>query len=72
MFVVIHELAHIANERWGHSSESQFWEIFKFLLHEAKLCGMHTPVDYSKYPVMYCGLNVNYNPYFDDNVKKMW
>lgn len=72
MFVVLHELAHIANERWGHTSESQFWEIFKFLLHEAKLCGMHEPVDYSKQPVMYCGLNVNYNPYFDDNVKKMW
>ena len=72
MFVVLHELAHIANEKWGHSSESQFWEIFKFLLHEAKECGMHEPVDYEKRPIRYCGLDVNYNPYFDDSVKKLW
>lgn len=72
MFVVLHELAHISNEKWGHSSESQFWEIFKFLLHEAKECGMHEPVDYEKHPIRYCGLDVNYNPYFDDSVKKLW
>lgn len=72
MFVVMHELAHIANEKWGHSSESQFWEIFKFLLHEGKVSGMHEPVNYEQHPIRYCGLNVNYSPYFDDSVRKLW
>lgn len=63
-FVLLHESAHIANYRgWGHGTD--FWSVFKFLLVEAEAAGVYTPVDYSKYPIKYCGLDVNYNPYFD-------
>jgi hypothetical protein len=64
-FVDLHELAHIASEGYGHDQE--FWDNFAFLLNEAKLSGVHTPVDYSKFPVNYCGLDVGYNPYYDSH-----
>lgn len=62
-FVNLHELAHICSEGYGHDEE--FWTNFKFLLREANLANIHHPVDYSKKPVNYCGLDVMYNPYFD-------
>jgi predicted metal-dependent hydrolase len=61
-FVAIHELSHIATKSIGHKSE--FWENFKFLLEEAKEANIHTPIDYSKQPVNYCGLNITDNPYY--------
>lgn len=65
-FVNLHELAHVASEGYGHDKE--FWQNFRFLLNEAKLIGVHTPVDYSEHPVNYCGLDVGYNPYFDSSM----
>jgi hypothetical protein len=62
-FVDLHEMAHIASEGFGHDDE--FWSNFAFLLNEAKLAGVHRPVDYRKFPVNYCGLDVAYNPYYD-------
>lgn len=62
-FVAIHELSHIATKSIGHKSE--FWENFKFLLEEAKEANIHTPIDYSKNPVNYCGLNITDNPYYN-------
>lgn len=62
-FVDLHELAHIASEGYGHDDE--FWSNFAFLLREAKAAGIHTPKDYGRYPVNYCGLDVGYNPYYD-------
>jgi hypothetical protein len=71
MFVMLHEMAHIANYRgWGH--EADFWEVFKFILHEAYQAGLYTPVDYSKYPINYCGLNVTYSPYFNPDITSLW
>ena len=66
-FVVLHELTHMATQSYGH--EDEFWTNFKFILTEAKEAGIHTPVDYSKYPINYCKLDVNYNPYFDNTLK---
>ena len=66
-FVVLHEMAHMANVRFGH--EEDFWEIFKFLLTEAKEAGLHEPFDYSKVPMNYCSLVVSHNPYFDENTR---
>lgn len=68
-FVVLHEMSHMANINYGH--ESEFWEIFKFLLQEAKDADMHDPVDYSKYPLNYCSLNVTHNPYFDPLIRNI-
>lgn len=64
MYVMLHEASHIANYNgWGH--EKRFWEVFKFILQNAVESGTYTPIDYSKRPEDYCGLHVNYNPYFD-------
>lgn len=63
LFVVLHEIAHIANySNWGHGPE--FWRTFSEVLHEAAESGVYTPVDYAKTPVEYCGLLINYNPYW--------
>lgn len=66
-FVVLHELAHIANyDNTGHTDK--FWAVFKMLLHEAQRFGHYKPRDYGKYPVTYCGLRITYNPYYDDSL----
>lgn len=70
-FVMLHEMSHIANYNgWGH--ERDFWMVFKFILHEAKQAGCYEPIDYSKYPIDYCGLFVNYSPYFNDELPCLW
>lgn len=63
MFVYLHELAHIASLEKDHNDD--FWRIFKFLLVAAEKYGILIPVDYSKKPFTYCGINVKHNPYFD-------
>jgi hypothetical protein len=63
MFVAIHEMSHIASEGYGH--ENEFWTNFKFLLIEAREAGLYDVVDYSQSPTNYCGLDVNYNPFYD-------
>jgi hypothetical protein len=71
MFVHLHECAHIANyDNIGHGP--RFWEVFKFILHEAQLAGIYTPVDYAKNPQNFCGLNVNHNPLFDPSIRQIW
>tara|TARA_E500000178_G_C16636939_1_gene580234 strand:+ start:79 stop:675 length:597 start_codon:yes stop_codon:yes gene_type:complete len=64
MFVAIHELSHIATKSVGHKQE--FWDNFKFLLENAKECGVHSPIDYKKKPAKYCGMNIKDNPYYDN------
>jgi hypothetical protein len=68
-FVVLHEMSHMANVNFGH--EEDFWEIFKFLLTEAKEAGLHEPFDYSQAPMNYCSLIVKHNPYFDENTRSI-
>ena len=62
-FVSIHEVAHIMTKSVGHDKE--FWDNFKFLLENAKEIGIYSPVDYSKNPTEYCGMDITDNPYFD-------
>lgn len=62
-FVVVHELSHIASIEFGH--EDEFWNNFYYLLIEAVECGIYNPIDYSKNPINYCSLHVDYNPLFD-------
>jgi hypothetical protein len=68
-FVVLHEMTHMATESFGH--ELDFWVHFKFLLKEAKDAKLYNPIDYRKYPIVYCSLKVAYNPYFDDRLKTL-
>ena len=63
LFVAIHELSHIATESIGHTPE--FWQNFKFMLHEAKDINIYEPEDYKKQPKRYCGMDINDNPYYD-------
>lgn len=61
-FVALHELSHLGAITYGHNDE--FWAGFKFMINEAAMAGLHHPVDYSREPVVYCGLPVKRNPYF--------
>jgi hypothetical protein len=71
LYVLLHEISHIANYAgWQH--EALFWRVFKFILHEAVLANIYRPVDYSKYPVMYCSLLITYNPLYDDSLSNLW
>ncbi len=63
MFVVVHELTHIAVEVLDHPR--QFWEAFKFLLRDAANIGILLPVPYGRFPERYCGITIDYNPFYD-------
>lgn len=63
-FVAMHELGHVMSESVGHTDE--FWSNFRFILQEAKNANMYYPVDYSKDPKTYCGMEINSNPYFQE------
>ena len=65
LFVVIHELAHVASISKGHNKE--FLDNFKFLLKHAVESGKYHPVDYSKNPITYCGVKVTNNPYYNES-----
>lgn len=60
LFVLIHELGHVASVTTGHNQE--FITNFKWLLERANEAGLYTPVDYSKSPITYCGVRVTNNP----------
>jgi len=67
MFVVLHEISHIAAyDTWGHTP--RFWEVFKFILRESVSAGMYTPRDYSRNKINYCGLILTHNPLFDASI----
>jgi hypothetical protein len=71
LFVMLHESAHIANYNgWGHPV--RFWEVFKFLLYEAENSGIMRNINYKYNPVNYCGLHMDYNPFFDQSLKNIW
>lgn len=57
MYVVIHELAHVACPEYGHTP--LFKKIFIFLLKESYKINIYTPIDYRKKPQDYCGMTIN-------------
>lgn len=67
MFVALHEISHISTNVRQHPKE--FWEVFKFILHESVHCNIYKPVHYHVNPNQYCnGMEINYNPYFDSSL----
>ena len=62
LFVIIHEMSHIASISEGHNSE--FITNFKWLLQEAKALGYYEPINYKTSPMTYCGVKVTNNPYY--------
>ena len=61
LFVLIHELAHVASISKGHNKE--FMTNFKFLLDHAGESKMDYAQNYSNSPITYCGVKVTNNPY---------
>lgn len=60
MFVVLHELAHIATESIGHTPE--FWDNFKWILEESINVGIYQKKDYDRESVEYCGMTITSTP----------
>jgi hypothetical protein len=60
MFVVLHELAHLATESIGHTPE--FWENFKWILEESINIGIYVKQEFKKEPVEYCGMKISSSP----------
>lgn len=48
-----------------HTHGELFWILFKFLLSEAYNSNILKKINYHDNPISYCGLFVDYNPYFD-------
>lgn len=68
-FVFIHELAHLISVSQQHTDE--FWQNFRYLLRKCYSHDLLKKIDYSKRPEEYCSMQVNYNPYFDDNIREI-
>jgi hypothetical protein len=66
LFVGIHELAHIGIDDNEHPPK--FWKMFKFLLQEAEEAGIYKSQNYNQLPVHYCGMDINYNPIYDNTI----
>lgn len=60
MFVLIHELAHIATDSYGHAPE--FWANMRFLLELAEATGSYTYQDFDHDLVTYCGRRLAASP----------
>lgn len=60
MFVLIHELAHVATNGYGHHPE--FWSNMKFLLELAEATGAYRYQDFDKKEVSYCGRQLAGSP----------
>ena len=57
IYVMTHELAHIAEKSYGH--KASFWQTFKWLIGEAADFGLYEPIDYSEEPIEFCGMDIN-------------
>jgi hypothetical protein len=60
MFVLLHELAHISTDRYGHSP--QFWSNMRFLLELAEVTGSYAYQDFDNEVVTYCGRKLAASP----------
>jgi len=60
MFVLLHELSHIANDTYGH--DDTFWKTFKFVLEVADATGVYTFQDYGRKSVSVCGKEISMTP----------
>lgn len=60
MFVLLHELAHLATDTYGHPPE--YWDNFRFLLEIAELTGYYSYEDFGESQVEYCGKTMGPSP----------
>lgn len=57
MYVVLHELAHIACPEYGHTD--LFKKIFKYLLNQAEQINIYEPINFNLEHQEYCGMNIS-------------
>lgn len=57
LYVVIHEMSHIACPEYGHTP--LFYSIFRFLLKIGIDIGIYKDIDYRIKPQNYCGMTIN-------------
>lgn len=60
MFVILHELAHVASVSYGH--EEEFKNNFNYITHLATSLGIYKPEDFKNNPKTYCGTRINTTP----------
>lgn len=60
MFVLLHELAHVSTDSYGHTKE--FWKNMKYLLEIAEELGVYRYVDHDKHIESLCGRVLGTNP----------
>lgn len=60
MFVLLHELAHIATDTYGHKPE--FWANMRFLLELADVTGSYSYQNFDLQAVSYCGKPLRDSP----------
>jgi hypothetical protein len=60
MFVILHELAHVASISYGH--EEEFKNNFSYITHLASSLGIYKPEDFKNSPKTYCGVRINTTP----------
>jgi hypothetical protein len=60
MFVLLHELAHVATDEYGHCSK--FWDNMKFLLEIAEATGFYAYQDFEASSDSYCGRPLESSP----------
>jgi WLM domain len=68
MYVLLHELAHLATLDVGHTKT--FWRTFNFIIKEAVALGIYEDTDYSKNPVKYCGINIDSSAVTKDSTEE--
>jgi hypothetical protein len=67
-FVFLHEMTHLSIPDVDHNM--RFWQTFKFLLLVAETANVYKSQPYTpQNNVIYCGLNVSYNPRYDDSLQ---
>lgn len=60
MFVLLHELAHVATDEYGHTPS--FWANMKLLLELAEATGFYKYEDFDAEGTSYCGRRLNTSP----------
>lgn len=60
MFVLLHELAHVSTDSYGHTKE--FWKNMKYLLEIAEELGVYKYVDHDENIESLCGRVLGTNP----------
>lgn len=60
MFVLLHEISHIANDDWGHADS--FWADFQWILEVAERVGAYRYRGFEDAPQTYCGKTLSSSP----------